>query len=290
MFENICDETLLVETKTAVLKEKTQTSRVLDYLGEVDRRRLWLKEGYASLYDFCIRYLGYSEGETHRRIQACRLSQKVVEVKPLLENGTLSLTSLTLLSPVLEKSNAQDLLPKVINKPSREVADILAKEFPEKIQKEILKIVLDEELKELLEQAKRLASEKDGAVLLKRVLKSFVRQKKTRNTVTPRHTHRVLAHTAKEVKDRDGYQCSYVGPNGVRCNQTAHLQIDHIRPYALGGSSRDLENLRLLCRAHNLAKACLDFPRWERPQITPRVDWGRGKSHGQDGRALETSR
>ncbi|MBI1861431.1 MAG: hypothetical protein HYR96_10990 [Deltaproteobacteria bacterium] len=164
MFESICDEALLVETKAAVLKEKTQTSCVLDYLAEVDRRRLWLKEGYASLYDFCIRYLGYSEGETHRRIQACRLSQKVNEVKPLLENGTLSLTSLTLLSPVLEKSNAQDLLPKVINKPSREVADILAREFPEKIQKkEILKIVLDEELKALLDHAKRLASEKDGS-------------------------------------------------------------------------------------------------------------------------------
>ncbi|MBI1859611.1 MAG: HNH endonuclease [Deltaproteobacteria bacterium] len=272
MFENICDEILLTETKAAVLKEKTQTSRVLDYLAEVDRRRLWLKEGYASLYDFCIRYLGYSEGETHRRVQACRLSQKVVEVKPLLENGTLSLTSLTLLSPVLEKANAQDLLPKVINKPSREVADILAKEFPEKIQKkEILKIVLDEELKELLDHAKRLASEKDGAVLLKKVLKDFVRQKKTRNTVTPRHTHRVLARTAREVRDRDAYQCSYVGPNGVRCNQTAHLQIDHIRPYALGGSSRDLANLRLLCRAHNLAKARLDFPQWGQasPLATP---------------------
>ncbi|MBI1861063.1 MAG: HNH endonuclease [Deltaproteobacteria bacterium] len=237
-------------------------SRVLDYLAEVDRRRLWLHEGYASLYDFCIRYLGYSEGETHRRIQACRLSQKVVEVKPLLENGTLSLTALTLLSPVLEKSNAQDLLPQVINKPSREVADILAKQFPEKIQKkEILKIILDEELRELLEQARKLASEKDGAALLKKVLKSFVRQKKARNTVTPRHTHYVQARTAREVKERDGYRCGYVGPSGVRCNQTAHLQIDHVRPYAMGGSSRDLDNLRVLCRAHNLAKARLDFPR-----------------------------
>ncbi|MBI1860408.1 MAG: HNH endonuclease [Deltaproteobacteria bacterium] len=247
-------------------------SCVLDYLAEVDHRRLWLKEGYSSLYDFCIRYLGYSEGETHRRIQACRLSQKVAEVKPLLENGTLSLTSLTLLSPVLEKSNAQDLLPQVINKPSREVADILTKQFPEKFQKkEILRIVLDEELRALLEQAKRLASENDGAALLKKVLKDFVRQKKARNTVTPRHTHRVLARTAREVKDRDGYRCSYVGQNGGRCNQTAHLHIDHIKPYAMGGSSRDLANLRLLCRAHNLAKARLDFPDWERPRKSPRA-------------------
>ncbi|MBI3295074.1 MAG: HNH endonuclease, partial [Deltaproteobacteria bacterium] len=101
--------------------------------------------------------------------------------------------------------------------------------------------------------------------------KDFVRQKKTRNTVTPRHTYRVQARTAREVKDRDGYQCSYMGQSGVRCNQTAHLQIDHVRPYALGGSSRDLENLRLLCRAHNLAKARLDFPNWDpaSPLATP---------------------
>ena len=32
------------------------------------------------------------------------------------------------------------------------------------------------------------------------------------------------------------------------------LQVDHIRPYALGGAS-SVENLRLLCPSHNLFMA-----------------------------------
>ncbi|MFM8313842.1 MAG: hypothetical protein ACKOA8_06115 [Deltaproteobacteria bacterium] len=80
----IQDEKLLIDCKEQVLIEKRSTSKVLEYLNEIDKRKLWVKEGYGSLYDFCIRYLGYSEGEANRRIQAARLSQRVEEVKPLL--------------------------------------------------------------------------------------------------------------------------------------------------------------------------------------------------------------
>jgi hypothetical protein len=50
---------------------------------------------------------------------------------------------------------------------------------------------------------------------------------------------------------RDAGQCAFVAPDGSRCSGTRFLEIDHIRPYALGGRSDDAANLRLLCRAHN---------------------------------------
>jgi hypothetical protein len=53
---------------------------------------------------------------------------------------------------------------------------------------------------------------------------------------------------------RAGYRCSFVGVDGVRCTETAHLQIDHISPVALGGSSVP-DNLRVLCPAHNTLEA-----------------------------------
>lgn len=62
------------------------------------------------------------------------------------------------------------------------------------------------------------------------------------------------------VRKRAGYQCTYLSPKGIRCNQTAKLQNDHIQAYALGGSSKDIHNLRPLCKVHNLYCAKRDFP------------------------------
>jgi 5-methylcytosine-specific restriction endonuclease McrA len=51
-----------------------------------------------------------------------------------------------------------------------------------------------------------------------------------------------------------GGQCEYVSPAGRRCDATAHLQIDHIMPVALGGTSAR-KNLRVLCGPHNRVEA-----------------------------------
>lgn len=57
------------------------------------------------------------------------------------------------------------------------------------------------------------------------------------------------------IRDRvllaSGQRCEFVSPSGRRCAETKRLQIDHVRPYALGGTSIDERNLRCLCAAHN---------------------------------------
>jgi 5-methylcytosine-specific restriction endonuclease McrA len=54
------------------------------------------------------------------------------------------------------------------------------------------------------------------------------------------------------------YQCEYRGPDGVRCTARVGLEVDHIEPYAKGGSSGE-ENLRVLCKGHNLWCAAREF-------------------------------
>lgn len=261
MFEKVLDRELLVDCKKAVVLEKKATARVLEYLTEIDRRKLWVKEGYSSLHDFCIRFLGYSEAEANRRIQAARLSSRVAEVKPLLESGSLSLTSLSLLSPVLTSENAKAILPQVISKPARAVEKFLAANFPETHKRlELFKVELDDEMVTLLEEAKLLASEKENQKLLKILLKNYLREKKTRTSSVKKHTRYVQASLAREVRKSAHYQCVYTGPNGIRCNQRAHLQTDHVQPWALGGSSQDPTNLRCLCRLHNLYLGQVNFP------------------------------
>ena len=58
------------------------------------------------------------------------------------------------------------------------------------------------------------------------------------------------AEVARAVFLRDGKQCSYVSPDGRRCNARRCLELDHVAPHAVGGECT-IENLRLRCRAHN---------------------------------------
>ena len=55
---------------------------------------------------------------------------------------------------------------------------------------------------------------------------------------------------ALKVVERDGLCCSYVSPDGHRCGARAFLELDHERAWAKGGAD-SVENLRVLCRAHN---------------------------------------
>jgi hypothetical protein len=68
-------------------------------------------------------------------------------------------------------------------------------------------------------------------------------------TAEPRSRH-VPAKTRTAVFERDGHRCTFVAADGTRCNATRNLEIDHVQPFALGGSNEP-HNLRVLCAAHN---------------------------------------
>ncbi len=71
----------------------------------------------------------------------------------------------------------------------REIELVLHKHFPEsKPQEEYLKILLDEELKALMQDSQKELSEKDQALVLKKVLKRFFLTKKPRQTSPRKHT------------------------------------------------------------------------------------------------------
>lgn len=67
---------------------------------------------------------------------------------------------------------------------------------------------------------------------------------------TPARKRRVPQTVRDEVFRRDGGRCTFVDKNGERCEATINLEVDHIRPFALGGS-HEVSNLRLMCPAHN---------------------------------------
>ena len=96
------------------------------------------------------------------------------------------------------------------------------------------------------------------------------RRAQRRNARTARRTPRASSDSRivpqalrDEVWRRDSGRCAFLNAEGLRCPATSWLEIDHIRPYALGGRSDDIDNLRLLCRAHNqlMARRIFGYPR-----------------------------
>ncbi len=66
-----------------------------------------------------------------------------------------------------------------------------------------------------------------------------------------RRSRYIPAPVKREVWRRDGGCCSYVDPHsGRRCGSRFLLELDHIVPFALGGSAEP-PNLRLHCAAHH---------------------------------------
>lgn len=68
-------------------------------------------------------------------------------------------------------------------------------------------------------------------------------------TGSPRGRY-IPRHVRRAVWERDGGRCSYVSPAGRRCECKWMLEFDHIQEFARGGEAT-VDNVRLLCRAHN---------------------------------------
>ena len=64
------------------------------------------------------------------------------------------------------------------------------------------------------------------------------------------HSRHVPNDVRRAVLARDGVCCAWRGPDGVRCNSRAWLELDHGTPFGCGGDHQPA-NIRLFCRAHN---------------------------------------
>ena len=68
----------------------------------------------------------------------------------------------------------------------------------------------------------------------------------------------IPAPVRRFVWERDQGQCTFESGDGRRCPELRGLQFHHDDPYALGGD-RSADNVRLLCRRHNLYMAEMDY-------------------------------
>ena len=130
--KTLTDEELVSSLKNACRKETSGTCEVLTHLIELDDRRLYLKLGYSSLFDYCLRALKYSESGAGRMVQAARTVRDYPQILELLGERKLSLATLGKVAGMLTKENVKDVLSKVEGKSIAETEIYMAQFKPRK--------------------------------------------------------------------------------------------------------------------------------------------------------------
>jgi 5-methylcytosine-specific restriction endonuclease McrA len=130
-FGTLSDQDLLVEVNHLVARERRATGDVIAALMEVDKRRLYLAEGCASLFIYCTHVLHLSEHAAYGRIQAARAARRIPSIIPLLIDGSLTLTAVTLLGPHLTADSQEALLASARHKSRRHIELLVARLRPQ---------------------------------------------------------------------------------------------------------------------------------------------------------------
>ncbi len=308
----LTDLILLSETQRRVLAERSATLSVLHCLREIEARQLFAREGYASLFEMCRDRFGYSEAAALRRIDAMRLLKAVPALLPKVESGELKLSQMSQVQTFLkvERKDAGkvytpeqtfELAASLTGCSTRETERRLLGQSPSlQARRETsesirpvtathteVKIVADEELMSLLEEARSLFAHgadmhPSAASLFKRGLQALVAQKKKQKRIpeqtglnslpTPEFsvvaektpaalpspellvptTRYIPQPLRRAVYARALGRCEFTTRPGVRCTSRHALELHHLNPYARGGE-HSYGNLALHCRTHNAA-------------------------------------
>jgi hypothetical protein len=123
---SLSDDQLLLSVKTLACGERHAMTQLIAALVELDRRKLFLGEGYPSLFNYCTQVLHLSEHAAYGRIEAVRAAHRFPVVLNHLADGAVTLTTICLLAPLLTAENHDALLEAARHKSRREVEHLVA--------------------------------------------------------------------------------------------------------------------------------------------------------------------
>lgn len=269
----------LHEKALSLAKEfKKAQAELLDILQAIDSQRVFLKLGYGSLWDYCLRGLKLSETDAESFIRVARKAKSIPELKEAVQQGEINLSAARRVCSVITPENKDQWLDLARTLPQRELEKEIVKEnpkakVPDKIKPLAPKLTelhcsVSVEVEALIRKVQDLESKRQKKnCSLEDVLKQMALlyldkndpvQKAERSTSKPRVNsnsqvlRRIPNQVRHEVARRDQGKCVFVDSRGHRCNQSRFTEAHHIRPYSIGGK-HEAGNLATLCATHHKA-------------------------------------
>lgn len=124
------DHQILADTDAIVVQDRRLTLRLLVHLIEIERRKLHLMLGHASMFDYCTTRLRFSEPAAARRLRTARCLSRFPQLHGLLETGDVNLSTVSMVSRLMTPANADDILSRICGKSRREVERLIAEREP----------------------------------------------------------------------------------------------------------------------------------------------------------------
>jgi len=126
MLSSITDRELIARLEQLRGHERDAALELLHHLNEVERRNLYLRLGYSSLFTYCVGHLCYSESDAGRRVQAARCLHRFPRVATLLKSGEINMVTLGLVANIVTESTIDQWLERIRGKSQREVEALAA--------------------------------------------------------------------------------------------------------------------------------------------------------------------
>lgn len=124
------DGELVSELASLCLGGRRWVARVIVKLTEVEDRGVDKKTACSSMWDFCLRRLGMSEGEASRRLNAVKLVRRFPSLLGRIERGEIHLSTLKILGRHLDEANLDELLDAARGKTKIQVKELVASRHP----------------------------------------------------------------------------------------------------------------------------------------------------------------
>ncbi len=126
----LSDEALLARVKLLVSRERGVSVELIAHLAELETRDVYLGKGVKSLYLYCTEILHLSEHAAYNRIAAARAARTFPVILDLLADGSVNLTTVTILAPHLTPENHRAVLVEATHRSKDEVKVIQSRLAP----------------------------------------------------------------------------------------------------------------------------------------------------------------
>jgi hypothetical protein len=128
--KELSSDQLLARLLELVRRGRKLEADLIAHLGEVDGRRLYLREGCPSMFVYCVDVLHFAESVAYKRIAAARAARRYPEVLTALREGALHLTAVSLLAPQLTADNVSEILAAARHRTADGIRRLLADRRP----------------------------------------------------------------------------------------------------------------------------------------------------------------